>query len=306
MRLSSGTGRGRQMARLTSNYQPVLRSLNESEKWARASGDAGCLYVRLLIATDSAGRMRGRASHVLCDACSPLLDLGVTPMALEALLGELDGLGLIRRYEVDGDEFLEVCGYFEPPRREKGRKPFVSIFPDPPMHSETGDLRQETETRDHKQEAMCSHGEPTGDERSPLGTVGYPRVPVVDPVVPKPQKKAPGPTKADKLSALVDAEAPVGTDLATVAAVGRACEDWRAYRVEAKRSAYTAVSWRKNLKDAWEDPELFAASVDHSIQMGYQGIFPPKTAAKNGTKSETMQEHSDRLLAGMKKRRGLL
>lgn len=57
--------------------------------------------------------------------------------------------------------------------------------------------------------------------------------------------------------------------------VAQACADWAAYRREAKLKPYVAITWRLRIKKAMNNPRLFLASVENSMEQGYQGIHPP-------------------------------
>lgn len=63
-----------------------------------------------------------------------------------------------------------------------------------------------------------------------------------------------------------------------LSAVGR----WDAYKRE-RRQPWTRSTWEANLRSAASDPEGFAASVDHTIAKGWQGLQAPKPEHSHGT-----------------------
>ena len=89
--------------------------------------------------------------------------------------------------------------------------------------------------------------------------------PAAPPVVPKVQRGKLLPTQLEMLAQEFQLD-PVVT---------QAFEAWRTYRIEIGKQL-TQSSARRLAKKAAEDPELFTNSVGHSIEQGFQGLYPPK------------------------------
>lgn len=81
------------------------------------------------------------------------------------------------------------------------------------------------------------------------------------------------------------------------------CREWAEYRRESKLRAWSARTWKTQLRKYAEDAPKFAAAVEHSIANGWQGLFPPKETqgGPNGRMTEKqaglarMREAADRL-----------
>jgi len=132
---------------------PRIRSIHPeactSEKLAHTSGNAERCYWRLQTHCDDAGRCEDHP-RLIWAALFPLHD-DVLPRDVDEWLAELDKVGLIVRYEVEGRSFLEVVAFTE---KQKPRHPSPSKIPDPPepRGSSTADRRNGTAERDETPE----------------------------------------------------------------------------------------------------------------------------------------------------------
>lgn len=157
------------MARLMHAYQAVLRSLVDSAKINSVSWPAEALYMRLLLVADGAGRCWGDPHLVACQAAARRLGSGTSVEDIEALLVELEGAGLLRRWCVGGERYLEIAAYYDGPRGEQ-RRPVR--FPDPPPIDPRSapDRRQPQASPDGADEKpIVPISAPRGDFRAPRG-----------------------------------------------------------------------------------------------------------------------------------------
>lgn len=72
----------------------------------------------------------------------------------------------------------------------------------------------------------------------------------------------------------------------------RAAQRWQAYRAEANIKAWAATTWRRQLAEAEQDPAVFEAKVEFSIQQGYSGLFHPRekrSGSKAGSVPKALQ-----------------
>jgi hypothetical protein len=88
----------------------------QSETMGRVSRDARLLFIQLWTIADDSGRTRGH-SRVLASLLYPYDDDAKD--LLPAWLDELDAVGAIRRYAVDGDTYLEICNWLKHQRIDK-------------------------------------------------------------------------------------------------------------------------------------------------------------------------------------------
>jgi hypothetical protein len=117
------------MPRLAVADQAILRSYVDSRRVNAVSWAAEALYLRLLCVSDGYGRYRADAHHVACHAAAERLREGphqTTVAEIEGLLGELQAAGLAELYEVDGEAYLQLAGYYDGGDRHR------SIYPPPP------------------------------------------------------------------------------------------------------------------------------------------------------------------------------
>lgn len=118
------------MARISQNYQAVLRSVLDSNKLAMVSDGAELLYFKLLLASDSEGRYHGSAFRVMARALTAKAETGVIETKMvEGWLVELAEMELIERYETEGQVYLRILDYFDP--TDENRKKVM--FPEPPQ-----------------------------------------------------------------------------------------------------------------------------------------------------------------------------
>lgn len=109
----------------TAKGRMLNRSISTSRKLSKVSDRSVIIFTWLMPHTDDWGLMDGDANLVRAKVV-PLRDYTVSDV--EESLTELEKVGLIERYEVDGDTYLEIIGfdlhqYFRPDRRR------VSEFP---------------------------------------------------------------------------------------------------------------------------------------------------------------------------------
>jgi hypothetical protein len=101
------------VARPAKNYQEVLRSYPRSRKVNSVSIGAECLYLRLLVLADCAGRFPAEPLIVAGLALAERLGRGdVTGPDVARWLDELEAAALIGRYEVSGERLLELQNYY--------------------------------------------------------------------------------------------------------------------------------------------------------------------------------------------------
>jgi len=114
------------MARLSTNYQALLRAYCESPRINAVSLEAEALYVRLLCLSDGQGRYYADPFTVLARAMTDRFKAGLTVAEVAGWLGELENQGLIDIYPHEGENFLAIERYHDAGNRGK-----VS-FPPPP------------------------------------------------------------------------------------------------------------------------------------------------------------------------------
>lgn len=104
------------MARVSNQYATVLRTSLGSQKMAAISMNAEWLFQRILVAVDCAGRYHGDAFEVACKLCTARMKAGQIQVPdVQAWLDELENVGLVARYIVEGEALLRVVEYFRPP-----------------------------------------------------------------------------------------------------------------------------------------------------------------------------------------------
>lgn len=86
----------------------------------KVSRDARLLFIQLWTIADDSGRARGH-SRVLASLLYPYDDDARDLMP--AWLDELDAVGAIRRYTVDGDTYLEICNWLKHQKIDKPSGP---------------------------------------------------------------------------------------------------------------------------------------------------------------------------------------
>lgn len=119
------------MAKAGKSYNPLLKSYPDSEKINHVSEGAEVLYVRLLAASDDNHHYYADAGRVLAKLFTErMLAATVTEGAVAERLDELYRVDLIRLYEVDGKQYLEIVACYK--RFRKDVK-FDVRFPMPEM-----------------------------------------------------------------------------------------------------------------------------------------------------------------------------
>jgi hypothetical protein len=91
------------------SYNPLLKSYPDSEKINSVSEGAEVLYVRLIAASDDAGRYWGNPMMVLAKLFTHRMTAGqITVEEVESRLQQLAAVELIHFYEVDGKRYLQM------------------------------------------------------------------------------------------------------------------------------------------------------------------------------------------------------
>lgn len=101
----------------------IKPELPQSETLGRVSRDARLLFIMLWTIVDDAGRTRG-AARLLAGLLFPY-DADA-PEHIEGWLGELEAVGCIRRYVVDGSTYLDIPNWL---RHQKIERPSKSKLP---------------------------------------------------------------------------------------------------------------------------------------------------------------------------------
>jgi hypothetical protein len=102
----------------------IKPELPQSQTIGRLSRDARLLFIQLFTVADDAGRARA-ASRLLASLLYPYDD--DAPGLIDTWLGELEHHKQIRRYEVDGSEYLEIVKWLE---HQKIDRPSPSRLPE--------------------------------------------------------------------------------------------------------------------------------------------------------------------------------
>lgn len=117
------------MPRLSRSYQAVLRTVLDSQKLASVSDGAELLYYKLLVASDDKGRFHGTPFQVMAKVLTKKAEAGAVDVAtVGGWLNELERANLLRRYEIDGEIFLELADYYDPTEAKR----LKVVFPSPP------------------------------------------------------------------------------------------------------------------------------------------------------------------------------
>ena len=123
-----------------------------SEKIGALSRDARLLFLQLFTVADDAGRLRG-ASRMLASLLYPYDD--DAPKLIGKWLTELDEKGCIRRYEVDGSQYIEIVNWLKHQKIDRPSESRIPAFtestPKPREESRASDadLVSSTSTLDH-------------------------------------------------------------------------------------------------------------------------------------------------------------
>lgn len=94
-------------------WNAVLKGYVESDKINSVSEGAECLFLRLLMKSDDEGRFRGSARAVLSALYLERWERGdIDEADVESRLRELEDVGLVKRYVVDGRVYVQVIDVF--------------------------------------------------------------------------------------------------------------------------------------------------------------------------------------------------
>jgi len=124
----------------------------QSETVGKLSRDARLLFIQLWTIADDAGRARA-ASRMLASLLYPYDD--DAPALIEFWLGELEQNGMIRRYVVDGNAYLEIVKWLDHQKIDRPSASKLPAFVDgsqilaSPREPSTTDLGPRTRTKDH-------------------------------------------------------------------------------------------------------------------------------------------------------------
>jgi hypothetical protein len=111
------------------SYNPLLKSFPDSEKINSVSEAAEVLYLRLIAASDDAGRYWAEPKIVLAKLFTHRSVNGqVTARSVDRRLSELAGAGLIRFYDSGGKRYLEMVRVF---KRLRPELPMHLLCPEP-------------------------------------------------------------------------------------------------------------------------------------------------------------------------------
>lgn len=102
----------------------IKPELPQSQSIGRLSRDARLLFIQLFTIADDAGRTRA-ASRLLASLLYPYDD--DAPSLIDAWLAELEAQNQIRRYVVDGSEYLEIVKWLD---HQKIDRPSASRLPE--------------------------------------------------------------------------------------------------------------------------------------------------------------------------------
>ena len=109
-------------------FNPLLKSYPDSEKINSVSEGAEVLFVRLLAKSDDNDRFWGDATWILPKLFTSRMLAGtVRESEVEKRLVELEKVGLIERYEVNGKSYLQLVNCFKTFRSDQ--KTFDLRFP---------------------------------------------------------------------------------------------------------------------------------------------------------------------------------
>jgi hypothetical protein len=229
------------------NYNPLLKAYPDSERINSVSEGAEVLYTRLIAKTDDAGRYWANPRLVVGKLFSHRWAAGeVDETMIETRIAELESVGLIKLYEVDGRSFLEMVNAFKTFRSDVKRK---IEHPAPPWDTDSGQDRPVpvTKASPQTQTQTQTHTKPKKKRKK----VGWKQV-----------LEEEFPALAQSPDAVV------------------AWDRWLAYRREANKSMPAASTARAVFKKAEEFgiAELKRA-VSKSIENGWTGLFWPEGPA---------------------------
>jgi hypothetical protein len=279
------------MARLSKAYQAVYKSIVDSRRINAVSDGAEALYFRLLCVSDDFGRFHGSAFRVAAGALAARFEANsVTVEQVEERLRELERVGAVERYEVEGERFLAIVGYSDPIAADRR----VARFPTPPERSSAPSGASVAPTG----ASMAPGGDTCGTSCPPRAgarvgvgvTVGV-RVgggaeppPHTDDLPPPAPRAGPGCTLEQHL-----AEFEFSTLRSEVLDAAR---EWSRERALAGRRPWGARQWRPALRRAITDPAGFVAAIATSLDQGYEGLASAR-GAPGAQPRKSAREQSD-------------
>jgi len=153
----------------------------QSQSMGRVSRDARLLFVLLWTIADDSGRTRA-ASRMLASLLFPYDDDAAS--LIEGWLDELEQVGSIVRYQVDGDDYLEVCKWRDHQKIDRPSKSKIPPLANPrepstsPRECSSGDrdldLDRDQRTKDLDPMDGCMDGGGTPYQVQNGGTVQSP------------------------------------------------------------------------------------------------------------------------------------
>jgi hypothetical protein len=129
----------------TPGPRAIYPEMCDSPSLGRCGILANALFPRLVAQADDQGRLAGDAYSILIACMGRLLRL-VTVDELEAALAELEGAEVVQRYEVRGEQYLQLLQWW---RWQGGqRRAYPSRWPSPPGWRDLtyGSVKGEAET----------------------------------------------------------------------------------------------------------------------------------------------------------------
>lgn len=131
-------------------YNPLLKTYPDSDKINSVSEGAEVLYVRLIAASDDAGRYYGDPQWVLSKLFTArMIQSEVTVDDIKNRVDELAAAGLLRVYEHGGKSYIELFQAFKTIRNDV---PPTILFPEPPY----GDVNAPLTERDRDVPKTCA------------------------------------------------------------------------------------------------------------------------------------------------------
>jgi hypothetical protein len=149
------------------SYNPLLKTYPDSEKINAISEGAEVLYVRLIAASDDAGRYYGDPEWVLTKLFTArMIQKRVSVKDVEKRLAELSTVGLIRLYDVAGKRYLELVDVIKSLRTDVHR---VIVYPEPTSESVTNPIRAVPDSKRDVPETVLqpNQHQPTLDPTQP-------------------------------------------------------------------------------------------------------------------------------------------
>ncbi len=301
------------MARPSSNYQPILRSVLDSQKLVRVPEVAELLFYKLLVASDGYGRFHGGAFQVACRVYPERVERNaVSSKDIGERLDALEDAGLIQRYAIEEKVYLEIVNYFEPANKGRVGERFPgppggdSPVPDSenpcpqsgddlvpvvgttrPQHvPDDGDHTEtETETETNTETKWCSrdgNSEPPSEQEQP----GNKRKPPIN-------------GKAELRAALDRYDSggePLGSKIHEMA------EAYRAVRASRRWPVWDRDRWRMNLEVGRFDGELQQGCLEESftnaLKAPHQALYAVKSPGSQKAPEDEMAKLQANLAAG--------